>query len=525
MLSFISRRIRPACVRFALQACVWLVLSIAIASMLVLGGSFRWLDALQFSGTNWMPWAVITPIVFWVSRRFPVMRGHLARSVPIHLVACVVCTLTVSWIVSQVPFGWPRAGTVRGGSDAGAIRTVAFGSGTVVGAPIMSGQFKASGSVVSFATDDVPLSMGPFFTQSTVNLPSSPAFPANLPTTIDPTSAGPNLSVGPSMLPANGGEYVIRNGDTIVMGGQRMSRPMTGTATIMGAGGTVPLHPSFKRRPWQMFLVPLALRANVGFAIYFIIASAAHAMAFYRQAQERERQSLALAASRNQAKLDALQLQLQPHFLFNTLNAISTLVHRDADAADRLIGDLSDLLRVSLQTTAHEVTLQRELELLDHYLAIEKARLGDRLRIVREIDPAVIGAYVPTFILQPLAENAVRHGLEPRLDGGTLTLRAVRDGDTVRLTVADDGVGFDPKIARRARRGIGLANSEERLRTLHDDRARLDFISPSEGGVRIDISLPFRMEPAAPPSGNHRRERINSSLLAQVSLQGPARLT
>jgi LytS/YehU family sensor histidine kinase len=178
-----------------------------------------------------------------------------------------------------------------------------------------------------------------------------------------------------------------------------------------------------------------------------------------------------------------------------------------------------------LQTTAHEVTLQRELELLDHYLAIEKARLGDRLRIVREIDPAVIGAYVPTFILQPLAENAVRHGLEPRLDGGTLTLRALRDGDTVRLTVADDGVGFDPTIARRARRGIGLANSEERLRTLHDDRARLDFISPSEGGVRIDISLPFRTEPAVPPPSNHRRERMNGSVLDHVPIQGPARLT
>jgi sensor histidine kinase YesM len=260
-----------------------------------------------------------------------------------------------------------------------------------------------------------------------------------------------------------------------------------------------------------MLLVPLALRANVGFAIYFIIASAAHAMAFYRHAQERERQSLALAASRNQAKLDALQLQLQPHFLFNTLNAISTLVHRDPAAADRLIGDLSDLLRVSLQTTAHEVPLARELELLEHYLAIEKVRLGDRLQIVREIDPDVLGAYVPTLILQPLAENAVRHGLEPRLAAGTLTLRARRDGDTLRLTVADDGVGFDPSIARRARRGIGLANSEERLRTLHDDRARLDFVSPPEGGVRVDVSLPFRTEPTAPAAVEGReREGMNA---------------
>ncbi len=179
-------------------------------------------------------------------------------------------------------------------------------------------------------------------------------------------------------------------------------------------------------------------------------------------------------------------------------------MHRDPEAADCLIGDLADLLRVSLQTTAHEVPLARELELLDHYLAIEQTRLGGRLTIRREIDPAALGAFVPTLILQPLAENAIRHGIEPRLAPGTLTLRARREGAVLRLTVADDGVGFDPLVARSARRGIGLANSEERLRTLHDDRAHLDVVTPPEGGVRVEITLPFCTAPAPGDLPPHR---------------------
>jgi hypothetical protein len=502
-------RLRQACVRFLLQACVWFLLSLAIAAMLVVGQPFEFGNALRFSTANWMPWALITPIVFWTSGRFPIVRGHLVRSIPIHLVVGLVCTIAVAWITLQLPFAFGPLLSISGDARAGAQRTdrivhfnpgpgfpAGFGAGTVAGGEFVVRSQGSSLLAGPFGPGGPPVSVNHTMNAATFQVQGP--VPSVAPPSLDPvpppeaTGAGP--SPGPTFtVPVNGG-FVVRGG---------MPAMASGAVTVANGAGLVGFAPGIALRPfeptWQMRLMPLVIRANAGIAVYLIIASAAHAMAFYRQAQERERQSLALVASRNQAKLDALRLQLQPHFLFNTLNAISTLVHRDPDAADNLIGDLSDLLRVSLQTTAHEVTLARELELLDHYLAIEQARLGDRLRIRREIDPAALGAFVPTLILQPLAENAVRHGIEPRLAPGTITLRARREGGVLRLAVADDGVGFNP-AASVARRGIGLANSEERLRTLHGDRAQLEVVTPPAGGVRVEIALPFRTEPTAATS-------------------------
>jgi two-component sensor histidine kinase len=242
---------------------------------------------------------------------------------------------------------------------------------------------------------------------------------------------------------------------------------------------------------WWPFLGVTLLRANFDAAVYLIVVVAAHALAFYRRAQEREQHAIALAAGLTRAKLDALRLQLQPHFLFNTLNAISTLVHRDANAADELIGDLSDLLRVSLQTSDHEVSLRRELELLDRYLAIEQTRLSDRLRVEKSIDPATENALVPTFLLQPIVENSIRHGIEPRLSGGRVVVRSAIEGGRLLLTVEDDGVGIAAKPNPKARRGIGLTNTQERLQALHGAAAQLEIVSPDSGGVRVQISLPF----------------------------------
>ncbi|HVU34425.1 MAG TPA: histidine kinase [Opitutaceae bacterium] len=246
-----------------------------------------------------------------------------------------------------------------------------------------------------------------------------------------------------------------------------------------------------RRSFWWPFLGTALLRVNFDAAVYLIVAIAAHALSFYRRAQDRERHAVALAAGLNRAKLEALRLQLQPHFLFNTLNAISTLVHRDATAADELISDLSELLRISLQTSEHEVSLSRELELLDRYLAIEKARLADRLRIVMDVEPAALPALVPTFLLQPIVENSIRHGIEPRLAPGTVTIRARRAGDRLELSVIDDGVGLTPARKPSAGRGIGISNTEARLRALHGEAAQLSFGTPPAGGVAVRITLPF----------------------------------
>lgn len=300
-------------------------------------------------------------------------------------------------------------------------------------------------------------------------------------------------------------------GDTVWKTAVRTgSEPRKGPPPPMRTSGRMP----GADRIFGRFLSPfssLALRANVSAAVYLIIACLAHAFAYYRRAQERQNEAMALAAGLNRAKLDALRSQLQPHFLFNTLNAISTLVHRDANAADEMIGDLSELLRLSLQTAEHEVPLSRELELLDRYLAIEQTRLGERLRVVREIDPQALAALVPTFVLQPLVENAIRHGIEPRLAAGTLRLRAQVEDEILRLIVSDDGVGLQANGVRAARRGIGLANTEQRLRVLHGEAARLELFSPEGGGVQVQLTLPRRTTPASiEPAGGEAAGSISA---------------
>jgi sensor histidine kinase YesM len=162
--------------------------------------------------------------------------------------------------------------------------------------------------------------------------------------------------------------------------------------------------------------------------------------------------------------------------------------------ADELIGDLSDLLRLSLLTTDHEVPLARELELLDRYLAIEQTRLGERLRVVREIEPAALPALVPTFVLQPLAENAIRHGLEPKLAGGSISVQARQAGSQLFLAVTDTGVGCDtatPLASGRGAGGFGLAQVRERLRTCYGDQGAIEIVALPSGGTRVSVRFPL----------------------------------
>ena len=248
--------------------------------------------------------------------------------------------------------------------------------------------------------------------------------------------------------------------------------------------------------PRHFFAMLASSRWQLHLAVYWVSVSLASAWRLRQQATERERRALELSASLSQAKLEALRLQLQPHFLFNTLNAIATLVHRDAGAADEMLTNLGELLRLSLDASETEVPLRRELDLVDRYLAIEHARLGDRLRVNRSVASDVLDAAVPPLMLQTMVENAVRHGIEPRRAPGTVTISASRRGALLQLSVADDGIGLPPADERSERRGIGLANTEARLRELHGDAARVILRAPPEGGTRVEIELPWR--PLAP---------------------------
>ncbi len=242
----------------------------------------------------------------------------------------------------------------------------------------------------------------------------------------------------------------------------------------------------------------LSARARLNVPVYWVVVCGAHALLFYRRSQERERRSLELAASLAQAKLQALRMQLQPHFLFNTLNAISTLVHRDAAAADEMIGNLSDFLRLTLEhADCSELPLGDELEFVRRYLAIEQVRFGDRLKVEYDVPSDLHSLPVPTLILQPLVENALRHGLEPQTGGGQLRIVARRLGNRLRLSVIDNGRGLPALLPQRT--GIGVANTRERLRERFGMHAGAELIleaAPS-GGTAAVLTLPIETADAS----------------------------
>lgn len=225
--------------------------------------------------------------------------------------------------------------------------------------------------------------------------------------------------------------------------------------------------------------------------VYWAIIGLQHAVDYYRQARAREVRSARLETRLIESQLQALQQQLHPHFLFNTLHAISTLVHRDPEKADLMIERLSDLLRITLRKVGvQEVELAEELEYLRAYLDIEQIHFGNRLRIEYRIDAAALDVLVPTLILQPLVENAIRHGLEPMVRPGTLTIEADADGDTISLRVRDDGAGFPKNWQRRD--GVGLANTRSRLDRLYGEQAALTIRDNPGGGVLVDVYIPLR---------------------------------
>jgi signal transduction histidine kinase len=247
-----------------------------------------------------------------------------------------------------------------------------------------------------------------------------------------------------------------------------------------------------------------ALRERLRFAsqldmvTYWVVIGVAHAVAFYKRQTERELQSMRLSASLAEARLQVLRMELNPHFLFNTLNAISGFVYSDPRAADRMIARLGELLRLSL-ATPNAVTLAQELRLLECYVDIERVRFGDRLTISSDTDDLSLTAVVPSLILQPIVENAVRHGLQPNGAGGRIEVHARTINDMVEIVVKDDGVGFDGNASRERAAaavsaegtGLGLANTRQRLHAMYSERASLDISADGGHGTVVTLHLPL----------------------------------
>ncbi len=214
---------------------------------------------------------------------------------------------------------------------------------------------------------------------------------------------------------------------------------------------------------------------------------------------ERELREAKLEAALHEARLQALHAQLQPHFLFNTLNTISSVMYAEPALADRLISRLSDLLRSSLAAPERpEVSLEEELEILGRYVDLMAARFGDRMTVSISVSPDARGSAVPVFLLQPLVENAIQHGIARRAGPGAIQVSAEPAGARLRIVVADDGPGLEGDPEGAVGRGLGLRNTVERLRHLYGDEASLTLRNGESGGLRAVVEIPLRRAGAAP---------------------------
>ena len=240
----------------------------------------------------------------------------------------------------------------------------------------------------------------------------------------------------------------------------------------------------------------LGLRAALDVLAYWSLVGVCQAITNFRRSQQRERRAAELEARLTSAKLQALRMQINPHFLFNTLNSIAALVYVNPRAADEMLGDLSELLRRSLDSMEEqEIPLAQELEFIGAYLSIEQKRFGERLRLEQSVPDELMKALVPALILQPLVENAIRHSIEPRREPGLISIEARQEDKQLHLIVRDDGKGLPSANSNNSgRRGIGLANTAARLQGLYGQDQSFSFGRAESQGCRVDIHLPFHLE-------------------------------
>lgn len=232
---------------------------------------------------------------------------------------------------------------------------------------------------------------------------------------------------------------------------------------------------------------------HLSILIYWGVVGIKSTFGYYQKYRERELRTSQLEARLAQSRLHMLKTQLQPHFLFNTLNDISELIHRDPDAADRMITELSDLLRISFQNLeVEEVSLAEELDFLKKYLAIEQMRFRERLKITIDADAETLGANVPNMLLQPLVENAIKHGIGPRAEGGRIVISALRNNGSLELQIKDDGLGIASGDLADLNEGVGLSNTRRRLRHLYGERHQFELKRAENDGISVVIKLPFR---------------------------------
>ncbi len=250
---------------------------------------------------------------------------------------------------------------------------------------------------------------------------------------------------------------------------------------------------NFRNRQFETSFSAFAFQFYLNFhwssLVYLQINGIIYGIRYYNKFREGELRSSKLEARLAQTRLKVLQMQLHPHFLFNTHNAIAELIHKDPATAEKMVENLSDLLRMSLnKLNVEEVSFQQELEFLNKYLEIEQTRFHDRLRIEKDIAPDTLDATVPNMILQPLIENAVKHGIAPLIEGGTIHIRSVKENGNLRVEICDDGIGASGEIIE----GIGISNTRSRLKQLYNNAHEFLIESNKEKGMSVNLIVPFK---------------------------------
>jgi LytS/YehU family sensor histidine kinase len=244
---------------------------------------------------------------------------------------------------------------------------------------------------------------------------------------------------------------------------------------------------------------PIHVNFRTRFALYAGIVLMVHVVEIYRRSEKEELKELQLEKKLARAKLQALKMQLHPHFLFNTLHSISALIYKDIHGAEEMIDRLMKFLALTLENNGPQtVTLQKELEFLQCYLDIETVRFQDRLTVVMDIDPPALHSKVPNLITQPIVENAIRHGIATRTSAGRIVIRARIEDGKLRLQVLDNGPGITG-----SKEGLGLKNTRARLHQLYGERHRLEFSNDSSGGLAVIMEIPSDIEPLLDSSPQH----------------------
>ena len=279
----------------------------------------------------------------------------------------------------------------------------------------------------------------------------------------------------------------------------KLSLPIHILASIalafVGAVSLVKLNPlvTWTQEPSVPFFAHVLSRTFMDIQRYWYVLLITQAIAFYGKYQERQLLSSQLEAQLANAQLEVLKIQLEPHFLFNTLNSIASLARHDGVAAENMTLRLADLLRMSLDGVGvHEVPLRQELMFLQKYVDIQLTRFQDRLSVETEIDPRTLETLVPNLILQPLVENAIRHGISPRRAPGFVRITTWRDRDDVWMEIRDNGVGFARGRGVAPAEGVGLRNTRGRLRQLYNEDHAMVLEDTPGGGCTVKIRVPYR---------------------------------